>query len=159
MTKWKEPAVPRHAVQMVVMDLNEKIILLHRSNNVRSARNVWSIPTGLHDIGETVDETIRRELFEECGLEPATGFKSRCLFQYENIAGDKDSEEQYHWVISVYLVTVNNVEKAENKEPDKHDKMEFVDRHVMFFSDEWKRDHTFHESLDSILVPMLKRHL
>lgn len=156
---WKKPAVPRHVVQMLITDDYNRVLVMHRSNNVRSARNVWSIPTGEHEIGETIQETAKRELMEEYGLELIVGSHIDCLFQYENIAGDADADEQYHWVITVYRVRVFDVRKAINREPDKHDKMEFVDLNVMLYDDKWKAEHTFHESLDRLLIPMLRRSL
>lgn len=142
---WKHPAIPRHAVQMLVYDKNEKFILMHRSNNVRSARNVWSIPTGLHDIGETIDQTIKRELIEECGL---NALRHTLLGQYENIAGDSDSVKQYHWVLSVYAVEVADVTKMVNVEPEKHDILKFLQITAMLegtFLDE----HKFHASFQN----------
>lgn len=156
---WKEPAVPRHVVQMLIVDEQDRALIMHRSENVRSARNVWSIPTGEHEVGETIMETARRELAEEYGLELIPGSHIRSLFQYENIAGDEGQAEQYHWVITVYLVRVNDVTKAINREPDKHDKMEFTKLTTILDDPRWKDEHKFHESLDSLFVPMLQEYL
>ncbi len=143
---WKHPCVPRHAVQMLVYDRNEKVILMHRSNNVRSARNVWSIPTGLHDIGETIRQTIRRELHEECQLET----KSHTLLgQYENIAGDADADKQFHWVLSIYAVEVEDVTKMVNVEPEKHDELKFISIDEMLRVEEFLTNYQFHGSFQN----------
>jgi 8-oxo-dGTP diphosphatase len=143
---WKQPAVPRHVIQMLVIDKDYRVLVMHRSNNVRSARNVWSTPSGEHDIGETVETCAFRELHEEYGL---TGISSLLLQQYENIAGD-EQPPHYHWVISIYAVCVDDVRKAINREPDKHDEMKFVEMSELtepsFFD-----QHKFHTSLHDIL--------
>lgn len=146
MPQWKQPAVPRHVIQMFVVDHFGKLLMMHRSNNVRSARNVWSIPTGEHEIGESTSTTIQRELMEEYGL---YALDFLLIGQYENIAGDKDhpDEPQYHWVLSLFVVRVGDVTKAINREPDKHDKMEFVDLSILRDSDKFLATYQFHDSL------------
>jgi ADP-ribose pyrophosphatase YjhB (NUDIX family) len=142
---WKEPAVPRHVIQMLVIDMEDNILFLHRSNKVRSAKNVWSIPSGEHDIGETVHACACRELQEEYGL---TVIDSHILKQYENIAGDAEPPH-YHWVISIYKVIVDDVHKAVNKEPDKHDQMLIINADkldISFFD-----THQFHPSLHELI--------
>ena len=115
-------SIPRHVLQMIVVDPSHRMLAMHRGPNVRSARNVWSFPSGLHDIGETAIACAARELHEEYNL---VAMKTCFLGQYENIAGDEPGTPQYHWVITMLGVIVNSLEDAINKEPDKHDKMEF----------------------------------
>ncbi len=145
-SNWKYPVVPRHAIQMLVYDESEKLILMHRSNNVRSARNVWSIPTGLHDIGESIEQTIKRELIEECRLK-VTRYK--LISQYENIAGDADAVKQYHWVLSVYAVQVEDVTKMVNVEPEKHDELKFIDLKELLDYNTFLRNYRFHDSFQN----------
>lgn len=140
MTQWKEPQVPRHVIQMIVMDAQDNILFLHRSDKVRSAKNVWSTPSGLHDIGETIEECGKRELYEEYGLE-ALPQSFELVGQYENIAGD-ENPPHYHWVVSIYIVYVKNVWEAVNKEPDKHDIMLIED--LFNIQGNWWDEHQFH---------------
>ena len=142
---WKQPAVPRHVIQMLVIDPNEKLLLMHRSDKVRSARNVWSIPSGEHEIGETIKSCAFRELEEEYGL-----IGQNCVLadQYENIAGD-EAPPHYHWVISLYYVIVADVTQAINKEPEKHDVMKFVD--IFSMSNKFFDEHPFHPSLHNLI--------
>lgn len=144
--KWKQPAVPRHVVQMFIVDQFGKLLLMHRSNNVHSARNVWSIPTGTHEIGESVATTIQRELMEEYGLHAQ---QHRLISQYENIAGDLDhpDDPQYHWVLSLFAVRVTDVTMAINREPEKHDKMEFVPLSILEDDVAFLEKYQFHKSL------------
>lgn len=146
-TQWVQPAVPRHVVQMVVVDPNERLLLMHRSDKVRSARNVWSLPSGLQELGDTCIATACRELEEEFDLDT---LEAKLLDQYENIAGDADATEQYHWVISLFLIRVADVTKAVNREPDKHDQMIFPDFRILTAYDFLNQYH-FHHSLQKLL--------
>lgn len=122
---WKMPKepVPQSAVQGIVIDVNGNMLIMHRSDKVRSAKNCWSFPSGLHDIGETQEQCIIREVVEEYGLDV---IDIRHVGIYENIAGDPEASEQYHWNVSVMVVLVNDVRAAINKEPEKHDQMKFI---------------------------------
>jgi 8-oxo-dGTP pyrophosphatase MutT (NUDIX family) len=128
---WKPTtvAVPLHVVQMIAVDPSRRMLLMHRGPNVRSARNVWSFPTGMHDVGESIPQTAVRELHEEYGLR-CQGHSVIPLGVYENIAGDPDATEHYHWVINVVAVFVPSLEVAVNKEPEKHDDMQFAPIHL-----------------------------
>lgn len=137
-------AVPRFVVQMLPVDDKRRCLVMHRSNNVRSARNVWSFPSGLQDIGEHWPEACSRELREEYGLDA-----QRLLISgiYENIAGDDENYDkpQWHWVILVVAVKVADVTQAINREPEKHDKMEFIDFETLL-EDNFTSEYPFHKS-------------
>jgi len=129
-------------IAVLVVDSKANILFLHRSDKVRSAKNVWSIPSGEHELGESIENCAYRELLEEYGL---VGKTIKIVDQYENIAGDAEPPH-YHWVVSIYLIGVDDVYKAVNKEPDKHDQMLIVnylawDRYKFFVT------HEFHPSL------------
>lgn len=126
MKNWKQnqTPVPHTVAQMIVVDArNKSVFMLHRSEAVRSAKNCWSLPSGLHDIGETLDQTCVRELKEEFDLDALE--VTPCGF-YENIAGDPSVTEHYHWVMMMFVVVVLDVNRAVNKEPDKHDAIDLV---------------------------------
>lgn len=143
--EWHEPAVPRHVLQMFVYDESGKVLVMHRSEKVRSARNVWSIPTGTHEIGESIASCLERELMEEFDLQVK---HAALLDQYENIAGD-EAPPHYHWVLSVYGVQVEDVTAAANKEPDRHDQMIFVP--AADLTPEFFAEHKFHSSFHDII--------
>ena len=140
--------LPRPVVQGIPVDKNGSILVMHRSSRVRSAANVWSFPSGLHDIGETRQQCISRELHEEYGLDALACID---IGTYENIAGDAPGLEQYHWVISVVGVLVEDVTQALNKEPNKHDRMEFK---LCTWLDSFDIDlYPFHISFERWFVP------
>jgi 8-oxo-dGTP pyrophosphatase MutT (NUDIX family) len=47
----------------LVMDGDNRVLLQHRRDN-----GYWGLPSGATELGETVEETARREVFEETGL-------------------------------------------------------------------------------------------
>lgn len=145
--RWKEPAVPRHVLQMLVYDKSCQLLVIHRSIKVKSAKNVWSIPTGTHEIGENSHACIVRELNEEFSL---TATKSFIVDQYENIAGDTNAEEQYHWILSLYGVVVPCLLDFVNNEPELHDEVKLVDFED-FICPSFMKNHTFHPSLHQVI--------
>jgi len=71
----------------------------------------------MHDIGYTAQQVIENEAMEELGL---SVLDCKMFGLYENIAGDKPSEQQYHWVISLWFALVDDVTECQNLEPHKH---------------------------------------
>jgi 8-oxo-dGTP pyrophosphatase MutT (NUDIX family) len=47
----------------IVLNERNEILLIHRTDN-----NCWALPAGCIELGETVEEAARREVFEETGL-------------------------------------------------------------------------------------------
>lgn len=63
LTNMKElPVIGCSAGVIIMNELNE-ILLVHRSDN-----DTWGVPGGWLELGETVEEAARREIFEETGL-------------------------------------------------------------------------------------------
>ena len=145
--QWKEPAVPRHVIQMMVVDSQSRLLLIHRSDKCKSAKNVWSMPTGTHEIGEHAIDCAAREIQEEFGLVPKVIYLAQ---QYENIAGDPNASEHYHWVITLFVVVVDTLDAAVNKEPELHDIFEFVPLNEIL-KDEFTTRFQFHSSLQEVL--------
>lgn len=58
----KSPVIGCASVVIIMNEL-EEILLVHRSDN-----DTWGLPGGWMELGETVEETARREILEETGL-------------------------------------------------------------------------------------------
>jgi 8-oxo-dGTP diphosphatase len=60
----------------------------------------WSIPGGMLELGETLDQGVRRELAEETGLEVRV---EDLIEVFERVFLDDDGKTKYHFVILDYL--------------------------------------------------------
>ena len=123
---WKTIGRGPHATTMgIALDTSLRFPIIHRSNKVRSAKDCWSLPSGLHENGLTLVDQLAVELKEELKIE-VVSYNHVYLGYYENIS----VEDSYHWVIHVYAVLAD-LSKMENLEPDKHDQVELVHVNAM----------------------------
>ncbi len=95
--------------------------IIYRGPNVRSAKNCWSLPSGLHECGFTLAQQFAVELGEELNLE-ADPTKGKIIGVYENIA----AVDRWHWVIAVLVMPVKTLDTMVNNEPEKHPEMRKV---------------------------------
>jgi ADP-ribose pyrophosphatase YjhB (NUDIX family) len=82
-----------------VLICDGKILLEKRKNE--PGRGKWSIPGGLVELGESVEETVIREVHEETGLLVE---KPEHIDVVDNITKDENGEVKYHFVIIDYFV-------------------------------------------------------
>ncbi len=61
------PPHPIPVVRLIVPDDTGRVLILRR-NHIGYAAGDWCLPGGKIDYGDTVEESARRELFEETGL-------------------------------------------------------------------------------------------
>ncbi len=73
-----------------------RVLLVRRARP--PARGQWSFPGGRVHLGERLQDALRREVREECGLEVAVGR----LFEVAEVLLDEDGE-RFHWVVLDYL--------------------------------------------------------
>jgi 8-oxo-dGTP diphosphatase len=75
-----------------------KILLVERAK--QPMRGYWSIPGGIVEAGEKLEDAIRREVLEETGLEVQT----LSIFEvFERIIPDAQGQPEYHYVLIDYL--------------------------------------------------------
>ena len=88
------PELPVAAVGVVVVRGDGRVLLARRANP--PAQGLWSLPGGRMELGETVAEAARREVFEECGVrcEPLEVFHT-----VDRIFRDPEGRVRYHYVI------------------------------------------------------------
>ena len=118
---------PRPYVTVIgfAVDGEGRFPIFFRSDKVRSARNAWSMPSGLHEVGLFLEEQFKAELNEELGLEalPDT-FKQ--LGVYEAIVFDRPGEPNWHWVLVLSMVEVKTLATLVNREPEKHSDVKLI---------------------------------
>ena len=77
------------------------ILLVERGGH--PLKGYWSIPGGLVETGETLDQAVRREVLEETGLR----VKPVELFGiFERVMRDARGRTEYHYLLMDYVCTV-----------------------------------------------------
>lgn len=94
------PAAPLVGVGVVVLNSQGEVLLIKRGKPPRAGE--WSIPGGMIDLGERLEEAARREVREECGITIAIG---GFITTFEPIIYDAAGEIEYHYVLIDYWAT------------------------------------------------------
>jgi len=83
------------------------ILLVERAKE--PLKGYWSLPGGIVEAGEKLEDAIRREVLEETGLEiePVTLFEI-----FERIMPDAEGRPEYHYVLMDYLCRVTGGQLA-----------------------------------------------
>ena len=79
------------------------ILLVERARN--PLKGFWSLPGGLVETGERLEDAVRREVFEETGLRvrPVELFGV-----FERIIQGKRGRTEYHYILFDYVCTVEH---------------------------------------------------
>jgi ADP-ribose pyrophosphatase YjhB (NUDIX family) len=87
------PTAPRVGIGIVLLR-GEEVLLVKRGKP--PGKGAWSLPGGGQELGETAEETARRELREETGLEcgPLT-----LIGHVDSIHYDEAGRIEYHYTI------------------------------------------------------------
>lgn len=101
------PDTPRVGVGAVVLD-GDRVLLVQRGQPPSQGK--WSLPGGLVQLGERLEDAVRREVTEECGLSVRVLDVCGVI---DRIVPDSPSERafpsrdalrvRYHWVIVDYV--------------------------------------------------------
>ncbi len=78
-----------------------KLLLARRGSE--PGRNKWSVPGGLVELGETVEETIVREVKEETNLDVEV---HSLVDVVNNLVRDEEGKIRYHFVILDFFAKV-----------------------------------------------------
>src|SRR4051812_28179626 len=65
---YNDPAAPKAnsvvpSVTAVVCDSSGRLLLIHKTDN-----DLWALPGGGHEVGESIADTVVREVMEETGI-------------------------------------------------------------------------------------------
>ncbi|MCL4302795.1 MAG: NUDIX hydrolase [Anaerolineae bacterium] len=87
------PDAPRVAVGAVVTH-QDKVLLVLRGQP--PAKDMWAIPGGSVNLGETLQAAAEREVLEETGLKIKAG---EVIYTFDAIVRDEAGRIQFHYVI------------------------------------------------------------
>lgn len=77
---------------------DDKILIIRRANP--PSQGMWSLPGGMIELGETIQETTKREVEEECGIEIDVGD----VFLVRNLIVPDDKRDiQFHYIVTWML--------------------------------------------------------
>jgi len=110
----KKLAPGQYILYVLALVKNEKdeYLITRRSMNKRWAAGQWEIPGGGTKAGETSEEAVKREVFEETGLDVKDA-PAEVLYSYKNTDESGDN-----YFVDMYLI------KKEFKREDVHCDME-----------------------------------
>ena len=77
---------------------DDRVLLVERGNE--PLKGYWSLPGGVVEVGETLEEALRREIREETGLAVDI---VQVIEVFERIMRDADGRPEYHYVLIDYL--------------------------------------------------------
>jgi 8-oxo-dGTP diphosphatase len=81
-----------------VIVADSKVLIVKRKYDPMAGQ--WSIPGGAVEVGETLEDSIAREMLEETGLDIAVG---PVIEVFDRISRDEEGKVRYHFVLVDYL--------------------------------------------------------
>ena len=81
-----------------VIVVEGKVVLIRR--RFEPLKGQWSLPGGAVELGETLEDSIAREIREEIGLDIEVG---PVIEVFDRIMKDAESRVEYHYVLVDYL--------------------------------------------------------
>jgi mutator protein MutT len=104
-----------HKVVLAALVRKGRVLLVHRSPNRRAYPDVWDLPGGHIESGETELTALAREVHEELGVQIATGSAVH-LCRLDAGSGE-ESVRFSAWLVGEWEGTPTNVA------PDEHDEI------------------------------------
>jgi mutator protein MutT len=85
------------SVGAAVVD-GSRLLLIRRSKE--PSKGLWSVPGGVIELGETVQDAVKREVKEETGIDVQV---ERLLDVADAIIRDEQGQVRFHYVVIRYL--------------------------------------------------------
>ena len=94
------PEHPMVGVGAIIVQ-DGKILIVRRGSE--PGKGKWSVPGGLVELGETVEQAVVREVREECGLDVEV---DRLIDIVDSMTFDKNGRLKYHFIILDFFVKI-----------------------------------------------------
>ena len=111
-----EKAIQRHSVRALILTPDSRILLI-QSREPESGRIQWCPPGGGVEVDETLEESLRRELYEETGMKELPSLKQvwnrQATFTW---AGERIIQQETYYLVRTSWFEpsmMNNPEKGE----------------------------------------------
>jgi 8-oxo-dGTP diphosphatase len=93
------PAAPIAGVGAIVLDAEDRVLLVRRGQ--QPLLGEWSLPGGALELGERLEDGVRREVREETGLD-VEPVEIVAVFDHITHASDDPSRVRFHYVLVDY---------------------------------------------------------
>ena len=110
------------SVVAIVQDDQGRILLIHKTDN-----NKWALPGGGHDIGESITETVVREVKEETGYEVEVETLTGTYTNPNHVMAYDDGEVRQQFSLAFLARLVG----GEMQTSSESDQVAWLDRHQL----------------------------
>lgn len=83
----------------VIINKDSKMLLAKRGPKAKNEKGKWEFPGGSVEFGHTMEETVKREMMEELGIEITT-------YQQLPVIDHIIKQESQHWVTSGFIAKI-----------------------------------------------------